>query len=65
MSADVPLPSGRILVSVERRKNVARVFSSRPHEAAIVIASPGAPVVERAVETVYRITIEKHSARVV
>lgn len=49
----VALAPGRVLISVEGSENVARVFSSRPREAVVVVASPGEPVLERTVEITY------------
>ncbi|GAB5535951.1 MAG: hypothetical protein Rubg2KO_22000 [Rubricoccaceae bacterium] len=49
----VPLRPGLVLVTIEGGENVAQVFSSRPREASIVIASLGEPQTERTVEITY------------
>ncbi|MEO0560131.1 MAG: hypothetical protein AAF170_18335 [Bacteroidota bacterium] len=61
MSAGVrvtPIGQGRILVSIEGRENVARVFSSRPKEAMVVLASLGEQKIEQTIEIVYKDSVE-------
>lgn len=49
----VPLGPARILLKVEGRANVRRLFSSRPSEATVRLESLGEPKVERAVTIAY------------
>lgn len=49
----IALGPGSVLVKVEGRTNVQRLFSSRPRAATVRLVSPGEPEVERSINLTY------------